>query len=261
VLIAKARVGWTANVGMHDASGVLIGSRVLESREEACAELAKAVALIVATTARGFVDTSSTTSTATVAAPPLSVAIARTIFVPTGTIAGETTRETASGTGSVGVIMNAGTMPVVQVGFGISASWHPIELFSVAFGVAALPVRRSGDLGFGLIAGWGEGCYRDRFGPIAWSGCARFYAGAMLAVVYPAEMLIAIRPGSYSWFAAAGVVRGAIDVFSPLFISVELGPVISISQRSFLIDGQMEPALDEPPVAFHGSAGLGLWLD
>lgn len=277
VWVTASGEGWWARVTRYDAANERVSQRILESEAADCAVLSEAVALTLAFVAERLprVDTASVSTaafapepllrveTATVsAAPPPAItstaAGLRIVLVPTSTsVRPQPRAPTARGRIEIGTVLNAGTMPGPSFGARLGARLELSEHVDLAVGMTILPTRTWDRFAFGLVAGWLGPCVR--FQPHAileLGGCARFYGGAITAVVLPGAA--PIEPGVFPWLAASVGGTAVLDLGRSLYLAAEVEALATLVDRVFLTWPDMNAVFDERAVALMATVGLGV---
>lgn len=278
--VRPAAPGFAVDLVFRRGDGALIGSRRLDASD--CGSLGRAAALAVAVTLDPEAALRVPVAPPDAGAPPPSDAAGgpapqrRDGEAPPPAPAG------AGPDGAPGPVWSAslrldaawGATPLRRLGAGPGLAVGVRLPVGLRLGVGGwwLPEQTDDRVGFGVAAGWVEGCAAPALGPaLHLAACARLHAGAQLLRVV-AEDVVGVEPlgageGARFWAAAGAALGLRVSLPAQLFVDVEAAARFGLVRSRTTLVEQVGGATvgtrvyREPPASFACALGLGLRLE
>jgi hypothetical protein len=156
----------------------------------------------------------------------------------------------------------AGVLPRAAAGAAIGAIAYAPARFALSTGALLLPSIRTDPnapvFGFGLTAGWLDGCFLVRAAATSARACGGLRAGVIHAVVYsptPTE------PGDRFWWAAGASLAGEQNVTGPLFVEAGVEAMIPFVRYRFLSENFGPAVFEQPRAVGAAFVGIGFRID
>jgi hypothetical protein len=254
IVATRSGNSWEANIHFHDAERATSGFRAIGADSSDCASLVNAVGLAVALA----IDPDASLS----AGPPPAPPVEKPSFAePIVSHPPEPQRfwSTLSARG----IVAPNVLPRWAAGVSLAAAVYGSSRMGISAGALFFPsVHTRSDpasFGFGLTAGWFDGCFLPlRRGTAMVRLCAGVRAGALHAVVYSP---IPTDPGDRWWWSAGGGLAAQQQLVDRLFIEAGVEAMLPLIRYRFYAENSGETAFQQSVVMVSGFLGFGFRVD
>ncbi|MBS2014299.1 MAG: hypothetical protein JST00_15540 [Deltaproteobacteria bacterium] len=249
-IVRAAPSGFRAEILVRDASGKLLGSRQLASREADCRSLGEAVA--VAITLAIDPDSEAVRGAGVEEIPVEAPAPPAAPLPAPPTPAPREDRAHVALTGGAIAGLVPGVAPAIALGVRALVGAR----VEIGVGASFVPESKASGAGFAIATGTLDACAVPVAEARALRWCAAVHAGTFEVFVHAPE-LAPVEVGTFPWAALGTGPALAVPLGGRVSLEASVSAVVPLLRRQAFVRGAPEPLFEQAVVAGRADLGLG----
>ncbi len=243
--------GFRAEIVVRDASGKLLGSRRLASKDADCRSLGEAVAVAITVAIDPDAPgTRAPTIEETPPEPPPPAPPTTTAVPPPAPRNEERMHALLEGGGSAGLVPDVAPLVSLRVRAILG------ERLELGVGAHFFPESRRGGVGFAIATGSLDAC-AVTLSEARWlRWCAAFHAGTFEVFVHAPE-LAPVDVGAFPWLAIETGPAVSLPIGGRLRLELGVSVVVPLLRRQALVRGISAPIWEQSGAGGRADVGLG----